>query len=299
MSSVVNKGIDVSKWQGNNVDFKKVKKAGYSFVMINAGYGKYAHQKDECFETNYKKAKLAGLKVGAYWYSYALTEAEAKEEAKVFIEAIKNKTFEMPIAFDIEDSSQTKLSQDTIGKIINAFCSYCESKNYFVMLYSYADFLNNKVPSSCKTKYSVWLAEFDKAKPTVYKGNYDMWQYTSKGSVSGVSGNCDCNNAYKDFTKIIKEKGFNGFPKTPIAVPTAKTMDTKGFKSGDDSLGVLAFKELIALAKKKGLHSVNVDENSIFGDGTKKAVNTLLKKWGYKENGIAGTNFIKKLKSVL
>ena len=75
-------------------------------------------------------------------------------------------------------------------------------------------------------------------------------------SVSGVSGNCDCNNAYKDFTKIIKEKGLNGFPKTPIPVPTAKTMDTKGFKLGDDSLGVLALKELIALAKKKGLHSV-------------------------------------------
>ena len=126
-----------------------------------------------------------------------------------------------------------------------------------------------------------------------------MWQYTSKGSVSGVSGNCDCNNAYKDFTKIIKEKGLNGFPKTPTPVPTAKTMDTKGFKLGDDSLGVLALKELIALAKKKGLHSVNVDENSIFGDGTKKSVNTLLKKWGYKENSIAGTNFIKKLKSVL
>ena len=104
------KGIDVSHWQGTNVDFNKVKKAGYDFVMINAGYGKYIGQKDECFETNYKKAKSAGLKVGAYWYSYALTSADAELEAKVFLEAIKGKTFEMPIAFDIEDSFLSVIS---------------------------------------------------------------------------------------------------------------------------------------------------------------------------------------------
>lgn len=287
------KGIDVSHWQGTNIDFNKVKKAGYDFVMINAGYGKYIGQKDECFETNYKKAKSAGLKVGAYWYSYALTSADAELEAKVFLEAIKDKTFEMPIAFDIEDSSQTALSQDQIGKIVKAFCSYCESKNYFVMLYSYADFLNNKVPSTYKTKYSVWLAEFDKAKPTVYKGNYDMWQYTSKGFVSGVSGNCDCNNAYKDFTKIIKEKGLNGFKKQrTIELPA---LEKSGYKKGDSTNGVLALKEMLIIAKARKLHNVTLDENSIFGEGTEKAVNALLKKWGYKQNSIAGEKFIKKL----
>lgn len=287
------KGIDVSHWQGTNIDFNKVKKAGYDFVMINAGYGKYIGQKDECFETNYKKAKSAGLKVGAYWYSYALTSADAELEAKVFLEAIKDKTFEMPIAFDIEDSSQTALSQDQIGKIVKAFCSYCESKNYFVMLYSYADFLNNKVPSTYKTKYSVWLAEFDKAKPTVYKGNYDMWQYTSKGFVSGVSGNCDCNNAYKDFTKIIKEKGLNGLKKQrTIELPA---LEKSGYKKGDSTNGVLALKEMLIIAKARKLHNVTLDENSIFGEGTEKAVNALLKKWGYKQNSIAGEKFIKKL----
>lgn len=291
------KGIDVSHWQGTNVDFNKVKKAGYDFVMINAGYGKYIGQKDECFETNYKKAKSAGLKIGAYWYSYALTSADAELEAKVFLEAIKGKTFEMPIAFDIEDSSQTALSPDQIGKIVKAFCSYCESKNYFVMLYSYADFLNNKVPSTYKTKYSVWLAEFDKAKPTVYKGNYDMWQYTSKGFVSGVSGNCDCNNAYKDFTKIIKEKGLNGFKKQrTIELPT---LEKSGYKKGDSTNGVLALKEMLIIAKARKLHNVTLDENGIFGDGTEKAVNALLKKWGYKQTSVAGEKFIKKLASAI
>lgn len=297
MATIINKGIDVSKWQGKNVDFNKVKKAGYDFVMINAGYGKYINQKDECFETNYKKAKDAGLKVGAYWYSYATTVSDAELEAKTFLEAIKDKTFEMPIAFDIEDSSQQNLSSTTVGSIINSFCSYCENKNYYVMLYSYTSFLNNKVPSSCKTKYATWLAEFDVSKPA-YKGSYDMWQYISKGSVAGVNGNCDCNYAYKDFAKIIKEKGLNGFPKTSNNT-SLKTLDTTGFKTGDDSLGILALKELLTLAKEKGLHNISVDENSKFGEGTTNAVNALLKKWNYKENSIAGTNFIKKLKDNL
>lgn len=298
MASYVSKGIDVSKWQGNNVDFNKVKKAGYDFVMLNAGYGKFISQKDPTFESNYKKAKSAGLKVGAYWYSYAVTTDDAESEAKIFLEVIKGKQFDMPIAFDIEDGSQTKLSTTEIGNIINSFCGYCEKKNYYVMLYSYTDFLKNHIPSSCKTKYCVWLAEFDKSTPT-YTGQYGMWQYTSKGSVSGVSGNCDCNYSYKDFTSIIKEKGLNGYTKSSSTSTTTKTLDTDGYKQNDKDLGVLALKELLLLAKAKGLHTYSMDENNTFGDGTKKAVNSLLKKWGYKENGIAGTNFIKKLKSCL
>ena len=86
-------GIDVSHWQ-RTVDFEKVKSAGYTFVMLNAGYGRYAKQKDESFERNYTAAKKAGLDVGAYWYSYALTETEALEEAKTFVSCIKGKKFE-------------------------------------------------------------------------------------------------------------------------------------------------------------------------------------------------------------
>lgn len=290
------KGIDVSHWQGTNVDFNKVKKAGYDFVMINAGYGKYIGQKDECFETNYKKAKSAGLKVGTYWYSYALTSADAELEAKVFLEAIKGKTFEMPIAFDIEDSTQCNLSASTIGSIINAFCGYCEKKNYYVMLYSYAAFLNSKVPSDCKNKYCVWLAEFDKSKPS-YGGSYGMWQYTSKGSVSGVNGNCDCNYAYKDFTAIIKKKGLNGFKKQKNN--ELSILEKSGYKKGDKTSGVLALKEMLIIAKARKLHNVSLDENGIFGDGTEKAVNALLKKWGYKQTSIAGEKFIKKLASAI
>lgn len=99
------KGIDVSQYQ-QNIDFKKVKASGVDFVIIRAGYGKYANQKDPYFERHYKAAKAAGLKVGAYWYSYAASVEDAKAEAQTCINAIKGKTFEYPIYFDLEERSQ-------------------------------------------------------------------------------------------------------------------------------------------------------------------------------------------------
>lgn len=99
------KGIDVSQYQ-QSIDFKKVKASGVDFVIIRAGFGKYANQKDPYFEKNYKAAKAAGLKVGAYWYSYAASVEDAKAEAQTCINAIKGKTFEYPIYFDLEERSQ-------------------------------------------------------------------------------------------------------------------------------------------------------------------------------------------------
>ena len=87
------KGIDVSKYQGQ-IDFNAVKRSGIDFVIINAGYGKSVFQKDPCFEQNYTRAKAAGLKVGAYWFSYAMTPDEALQEARTFAEVIKEKQFD-------------------------------------------------------------------------------------------------------------------------------------------------------------------------------------------------------------
>lgn len=286
------KGIDVSKWQGE-VNFDKVKADGYEFVIINAGYGRYISQKDKFFEDNYKKARAAGLGVGAYWYSYATTAAEAKQEAKVFLQAVQGKTFDYPLCYDIEDSTQTGLSNAVIGDMINAFCGYLEGQGYYASLYSYANFLNTKVPAECKKKYDIWVAAYDVSKPS-YSGEYGMWQYTSTGKVSGVSGNCDCDYSYKDYPAIMSEKGLNGYKKGG-----AKPLDTEGFARGDKSLGVYGLKRLLWLAYGKGLVPDSVDDNNIFGSGTEKDVNTLLKSWGYAENGIAGEEFIRRLSQLL
>ncbi len=281
------KGIDVSKWQGD-VDFSKVKSAGCEFVMINAGYGRFISQKDKYFDRNYTNAKAAGLNVGAYWYSYAVNASQAEAEAKVFLEAIKDRQFEYPVAMDIEDAVQQGLSNTVIGNIINAFCSYLETKGYYAAIYSYADFLKNKVPAECRKKYDVWVAHFDVSAPA-YTDSYGMWQYSSTGKVSGVSGNCDMDYSYKDYPAIMLEKGLNGYGKTQ------NILDSTGWKYGDKDRGVLALKQMLIIAKEKKLISQKLDDNEIFGEGTQKAVNELLEKWDYTANGIAGDSFVRML----
>lgn len=230
------KGIDVSKWQGN-IDFNKVKAAGYDFVIINAGYGKYISQKDKYFEQNYEMAKSAGLHIGAYWYSYAETASDAKQEAEVFREVIKGKTFDMPVAFDIEEKCHANLPNGTVGEIIKAFCASMESAGYYVSLYSYASFLRDKVSADIRSKYDVWLAEFDVTKPS-YSGQYGMWQYTSKGRINGVDGDVDLNIAYKDYPKIINDGGFNGITKHAPAESAKPVESPKGDLNGDGKVDI-------------------------------------------------------------
>ena len=100
-------GIDVSKHQGV-IDWSKVKT---DFAILRAGFGRYASQKDPQFERNYAGAKAAGIPVGAYWYSYARSAEEAREEAKACLQVLQGKQFEFPIYFDIEDCSQSYLAK--------------------------------------------------------------------------------------------------------------------------------------------------------------------------------------------
>lgn len=98
----MSKGIDVSKHQGK-IDWHRVKNSGVDFAILRAGYGKYDNQKDERFEENYSNAKNAGIKLGAYHYSYAKSVDDAKKEAEIFLKWISGKQFEYPVAFDVEE----------------------------------------------------------------------------------------------------------------------------------------------------------------------------------------------------
>lgn len=218
------KGIDVSKHQGN-VNFEKVKASGIDFVIIRAGYGKDISQKDKYFEQNYKSAKAAGLKVGAYWYSYADTVDEVKQEAKVCIQAIKGKTFEYPIYFDLEESSQFSKGKSFCDSLVKTFCNELEKAGYWAGLYISRSPLQTHLSSSVAKRYALWIAEYnDKCN---YSGDYGMWQYSSKGKVSGVSGNVDMDYCYVDYPNLIKNKGLNGYKKaTDTAAKTTATKTT-------------------------------------------------------------------------
>lgn len=172
------KGIDVSKWQGD-INWEKVRASGVEFAMLRAGFGRCQGQNDTSFERNYREAKKNGILVGAYHYSYAKTVSDAEKEAEYFLSLISGKSFEFPVAFDIEDNSQKNLSREEISNIVEAFCGRTEKAGYFVSVYANLWWLNNKISDRVKERYDIWLAQW--ADAPSYGGKYGMWQYTSSG----------------------------------------------------------------------------------------------------------------------
>lgn len=205
-------GIDVSQWQGSNVDFDKVKAAGINFVIIRAGYGRTADQKDPMFEVNYKRAKAAGLNVGAYWYSYADSAADAKAEAAACIKVISGKQFEYPIFFDLEERRQFNKGMNFCSSLVTAFCSELEKAGYFAGLYISRSPLEQYINRNVAAKYALWIAEY--GGKLNYNGDYGIWQNSSTWRVNGIIGNVDHDYSYIDYPSIIKKGGYNGFKKS-------------------------------------------------------------------------------------
>ena len=196
------KGIDVSKYQGN-IDWNKVKADGVEFAVIRAGFEREITQKDPYFEQNYEGAKAAGLRVGTYWYSYAESAEDAKTEAKAFLEAIKGKTFDLPVYYDVEEKAQAQKGKEFVTGVILAFAEEVEKAGYKVGVYANTNWLTNYIALDKLGGRSIWKAD--------YRENYDkeiecdIHQYSSNGSVSGISGRCDMNTGYAEFCKIPDE----------------------------------------------------------------------------------------------
>lgn len=221
MDKFVMQGIDTSKWQGN-IDWEKVKADGIKFVILRAGYGRVANQKDEYFERSYAGAKAAGLYVGAYHYSYAMTAEEARIEAKTFLEWIKGKKFEMPLFFDLEEKKQLALGKEKCTEIAEAFMSAVEKEGYWVGLYMSKSHLENYISEKTRERYSIWVAHYGVSK-TTYKGPFGIWQKSSTGKVKGIDGNVDLNECYVDYPAEIKKAGRNGYEKVTVPAPNKKT----------------------------------------------------------------------------
>jgi len=200
-------GIDVSVWQGPNVDFNAVKNSGINFVILRAGYG--TGTVDKYFETNYQKAKAAGLNVGAYWYSYAETLDDSTKEANAMLDALKGKQFEYPVYYDIEERSIFDKGVDFTSGIAKNFCTILEGKKYFCGLYASLNFFKNYFNHEVKNKYTIWVAQYNSK--CTYDEPYKIWQRSSKGSVPGISGNVDLDISYENFPPIMKEKHLHGF----------------------------------------------------------------------------------------
>lgn len=204
------RGIDISQFQGN-VNFNKVKKAGIEFVIIRAGFGRYETQRDPYFENNYKAAKASGLHVGAYWYSYAQSAADAVKEAQTCMKIINGKQFDFPIFFDLEERSQFAKGRDHCDGLVKAFCGELENNGWFAGLYISRSPLQTYISPTVAKRYALWVAEYGSR--CNYNGSYGIWQYSSTGRVSGISGNVDLDSSTVEYPSVIRNGGFNGYAK--------------------------------------------------------------------------------------
>ena len=196
--------VDISEFQ-QGINFNKMKNDGIKAVIIRAGYGREASQKDSMFESHYKNAKSENMMIGVYWYSYADSVGDAEKEAKACLECINNKSLDMPIYYDLEDNSQTKLGKAKLTEIAERFCETIKKSNYRAGVYANLNWFNNYLDyDKLKKKYSIWLAQYN----SVNELSCDIWQNGSTGRVSGYGGNIDTNIIFNenvfDNTKIEK-----------------------------------------------------------------------------------------------
>lgn len=211
------KGIDVSSHQGL-IDWAKVKAAGIEFAIIRAGYGKYESQVDSRFEQNAFGALSAGLHVGVYWFSYATTPDEAREEAKLCaktIEKYKGK-FDFPIYFDYEYDSEeyskkqgVTPTQELRESLAEAFCEEIQAQGWRAGVYTNNDYIKNRWRLDVLKRWEIWLADYTGG-PDVSCG---MQQTGSTGRVDGISGNVDTDTAFVDYPALIRADGWNGYSK--------------------------------------------------------------------------------------
>lgn len=199
-------GIDVSKWNGT-IDWNRVAKSGVSYAIIRCGFrgttvgGLVA---DDKFKANVTNAQAAGIKVGVYFYSQAVTEAEAVEEASTCLTLID--TYKVkptyPVFIDIENagagSRTANMNKSQRTAVANAFCKTITNSGYKAGVYSNKTWLTNNIDTASLTGYTIWLAQYAQS-PTYTATRYDIWQYSDKGTVGGISGSVDLDLSYMGY----------------------------------------------------------------------------------------------------
>ena len=235
-------GIDVSKYQGE-IDWKKVASDNVKFAIIRVGYRTDKSgeiKKDPYAEYNLYNASKAGIQVGVYFFSTAINEEEAKEEAVWVCDLIKDYPITYPVVYNLEgfnsqDSRMNGVTQEERTKNAEIFLDIIRSEGYNPMFYASK---NELINDECwdvellSSKYDIWLAQYisteysDSIKPD-YTGTYSMWQYTSQGKVAGIDGDVDKNIAYFGYTDTKESKSGKELQEVTINKEDTNTEDTK------------------------------------------------------------------------
>ncbi|MBQ3322922.1 MAG: hypothetical protein IJH05_08785 [Firmicutes bacterium] len=242
--------IDISWWQGkvSDANWQKIRAAGVTHAIIRCGYSTLkggAHNTDSTFANNINGAYKAGIKVGVYYYSTAVTAAEAKSEAQYtasILASYKSK-ISLPVAFDYETGG--RLTSSVMKKVGTAsciaFCDTIKASGYTPMVYANYNTLSNFIDyRTLQGKYKIWLANYTtNGVATSYAGDFYMWQYSSSGKVNGLSGNIDINYVFEPKTGSVPAVSTpaSNAPKTATSASsfkayTAKTTDAINYRTG-------------------------------------------------------------------
>lgn len=261
-------GIDVSYYQGN-IDWKKVKNSGVEFVIIRVGYRGYGSAgtlvEDPRFKTYLDGATKAGLKVGVYFYTQAITTAEAKAEAKFVLDRIKGYSLQMPVYYDIEsvdydtgrlDSAGLSKAQKTA--LCTAFCDTIIKSGYSAGVYANYTWLNYYIDGAgLGKKYPIWLAHY--TSNTNYDQRMDMWQYSGSGTVSGISAYTDVNVWYSGKLPL--------YVSDLISVKNTSTSNTFAWNGAPDATGYEVYQGTSPSDPKK--KKIGDTENTYFTNSNK------------------------------
>ena len=197
--NAVSLGIDVSKWHGE-IDWDVVKAEGVDFAIIRCGYRGSSSGwlvEDPYFFQNIQGAKRAGIKVGVYFFTQAIDLVEAVEEASMVITLLGDTKLDFPIFIDTEGANGGRadnLDAATRTAVVNAFCQTIQNAGLEAGVYASRNWYLNRLNIDDLYGYKIWLAEYRET--PLYEGNYDLWQYTSSGSVAGIEGRVDLNVSY-------------------------------------------------------------------------------------------------------
>ena len=201
--------LDVSRWQGS-IDWDKVKASGLiSGVMIRAmGNSKEGKPSkpyiDPFFARNYAECQRLGIPVGGYYYTCATTPQQTAAELAALRAALADKNFQLPIVVDAEDPKLRSLTPAKLSARVAEAAAQLEAWGLYAMVYTYTNFADTALDMAALAAYDLWIADYRGTRPTRKHG---MWQYTSSGTIPGVSGPVDLSVAYKDYAGIIQRAG--------------------------------------------------------------------------------------------
>jgi len=236
-------GVDLSEFNGS-IDWERLAKH-IDFAILRIGWvgNKDNSTLDERFEEYYRSARKSGVKIGAYVYIYSNSEKTAREGAEWAVERLRGKTLNLPVYCDMEDSSIAGLGRAKLSAIVRAFNSVIEKHGYWAGIYANRNWYDHYLDKDLKERYTSWIADY-RSGTNLYKGEYDMWQNSSKGRIEGVSGNVDTDYLYRNLFYAISadddepEKPIEGKYPKPVKWQNGSTKETVYKRSNlDEKIG--------------------------------------------------------------